>query len=82
MAALSLASERKLDHLTEMAEQIAFDSGNHFTLRMAALNTSLNLEPNEDFPDKLQEIINDPQSHKLLKKAAVKTLETFKKIKG
>lgn len=83
MAALSVAADRKLNHLQKYISQQVFDNQNSTSFRMAAINAASKLEPLDDFYTKLEsEIINDDSSHDILKRAAKLTLVKFKKTRG
>ena len=83
MAALSVATERKMHHLKDQIADIAFDESVSVSLRMSALHSVSTMEPGEEFVQKLnEEIINSQNANKLLKRAAQMTLKNLKKTRG
>lgn len=83
MAALSVASERKMHHLKNQIADIAFDESVSVSLRMSALHSASTMEPGEEFIEKLSKnLINNQKANKLLKRAAVLALQKLQKTRG
>ena len=82
MAALSVASERKLN-VFEVVKQIAFDESVSIPLRMSALHTASTMCQNKDFFKKLEEqFINNKSAERRLKNAAVELIKENKRNRG
>lgn len=83
MAALSVASERKMHHLIDQIEAIVYDSSSIVSLRMSALHTVSTLQPDEKFIERLsKEIINNQNADRLLKRAAEMAVKKLQKLRG
>ena len=83
MAALSVASERKMHHLKDQIEAIIYDSSSIVTLRMSALHTVSTMQPDEKFIERLsKEIINNQNADRLLKRAAEMAVKKLQKLRG
>ena len=83
MAALSVATERKLHHLKEQISDIVFAEGSSLSLRMSALHSVSTMNPGEEFIQKLnEEIINNQNANRLLKRAAALALKKLNKTRG
>ena len=83
MAALSISKERNLHHLKDQISLIAFDETSSLSLRMSALHTVSEMDPDKGFTEKLsKEIINNQDTSKLLKRAAELAIKKLQKIRG
>jgi hypothetical protein len=83
MAALSLASSRKMHSLQEMAVQITFGAHYNLSLRMAALHAASTMQVDNKFVEQLQtKIINNLGADKRLKRAARLAIEKLMKTRG
>ena len=83
MAALSVATTRKMHHLKDEIANIAFDETSSISLRMSALHSVSTMNPGEDFIDRIsKELINNQNANKLLKRAAVLALKKLQKTRG
>lgn len=83
MAALSVATSRKMHHLKESIADIAFDESVSISLRMSALHSVSTMDPGEEFIKKIsKDLINNQKANKLLKRAAVLALKKLQKTRG
>ena len=83
MAALSVATERKMHHLKDQIADIAFDESVSVSLRMSALHSVSTMEPGEEFIERLsKDLINNQKANKLVKRAAELALKKLQKTRG
>ena len=83
MAALSVAVERNMHHLSEVAQTITLSKDAGISLKMSALHTACKMNPNDEFLEQIkQEFIENEQAHRLLKRAAQIAIKKITKERG
>lgn len=83
MAALSIAAERNMHELAQVAQEIALSKDVGISLKMSALHTASVMKPDEEFQKQIkEEFIENEQAHRLLKRAALKALKKINSGRG
>ena len=83
MAALSVAAERNMYEIAEVAQEIALSKDAVITLKMSALHTASLMQPDKEFLKQIKkEFIENKEAHRLLRRAAQLALKKLNSGRG
>ena len=83
MAALSIAAERRLSHITKYSSSMTFDESLPISLRLAAMNTTILLAEDDTFIEEIKSVfLNDNSVDNRLRRAVVLITKKLQKKRG